>query len=118
MIAAAIIGLAGIAAGVQIDPGIDVGVNAVIAVDQFVVINNTNGPLTCAHKDGSAWSAWFVIAAGAEWNETDFDFGGDKRFQCRPPVRGVVYRIVAGKRYSLLRNNRREVDLVEVTAGP
>lgn len=112
MSALAVIGLAGMAATAQLE-----GVNAVVAVDSFVVINNTNAPLTCAKNGGSGWGDWFTIASGAEWNDIDFDIGASAKFQCRPPVRGLSYTIVAGKRYSLLRAADGGVDLVEVTAG-
>ena len=109
--------LAGMIAVTQIQiPDVE-GMNAVIAVDQFVVINNTRSELTCAKNGGSGWSRWFTIAPGAEWNGDDFDIGASAQFQCRPPVRRLSYKIVAGKRYSLVRGAGDEVELIEVTAS-
>ncbi|HKC04139.1 MAG TPA: hypothetical protein VKC17_12645 [Sphingomicrobium sp.] len=82
----------------------------------FVVINNSRQELTCAFRslDGP-WQPWINVRPAENWQ-------GDSKsrkvyFQCRPPVRQILYSLKNGTRYSLQPDGVGEIRIVEVTAS-
>ena len=82
----------------------------------FEVINNSRQDLTCAFQaPNGPWQPWINIKPGANWQ-------GDSvspriSFQCRPPVRQLLYSLRNGTRYSLQPDGAGEIRVVEVMAS-
>ncbi|HEY6817540.1 MAG TPA: hypothetical protein VI168_18540 [Croceibacterium sp.] len=93
-----------------------------VANNQYVVVNQTDAPLTCRYRVGSAatggggsWQAASPIAAGAAFTRTARDPGESFSFDCNAgDPRGKAVTVEPGRRYGATRNSDGKVVVTRV----